>query len=336
MKDYLNILKEIMINGEDLPNRTGIPTRSLFGVMFSHDMRTGFPLLTTKKVNIQAIAVELEGFIKGITDKKWYQERKCFIWDEWCNPQILKKYDWSNPLSVFTEIKNKNNICPSLSPKVNKMIESIDVGNMDTESIKKLVQLYENDLGPIYGYQWRRFGKQYTVEHTDENTYTYNAFNGVDQLKTVIETLKANPFDRRMLVSAWNPIEVENQSLALPACHWAFQVKSNGVEFDLMFMMRSNDMFLGSPFNIASYGLLMKLIEKEVGLVARHLKCTIGDAHIYHNHFEQVEEQTNREPRVLPTLTIPNNNFSIYEWTYNDIELTDYNPHPAIRAVVAV
>ena len=350
MKAYLDILKKIMESGEDIPNRTGTDARAIFGMMFEHDMRTGFPLLTTKKMGPKTIFAELEGFIKGITDKRWYQERKCFIWDEWCNPQALTKYDFADPRAVIAQIIEANSVNPSISPKMNseinklkELLEDLDatLGTNQDPAVKdvarKLAQLYETDLGPIYGYQWRNFGKQYAPEKVAENIYEYDSGDGVDQLTKLINTLKTNPTDRRMLVLAWNPKEVENNTVALPACHWAFEVHSNGESFDLIWHQRSNDVGLGCGFNIASYAMLMKLIEKEIGKQARYLKGFFGNTHVYHDHFDMVKTMLAREPKPLPTLSIPDTGWkSIFEWSYTDFELVGYDPYPAIKAPVAV
>lgn len=348
MKKYLEIAENIMKNGELVGNRTGIRTKMVVGRDFRHDMREGFPLLTTKKINPNTPFIELEGFLNGVTDKKWYQERKCFIWDEWCNPQSLKKYD-SDPYNAFTQLKVNQEVNPSISPKFmesfSKMVKEQDyVENLqqvdwepDADSIRKLIQLYETDLGQIYGYQWRSFGKQYSIEKHDDLHYQYDGFEGVDQVSQLINTMKQNPLDRRMIVSAWNPIAVNNNTMALPPCHWAFNIQSNGQDFDMLVNFRSWDFFLGAPFNIAFYGMLMKLLEKETGLVARELIIQGANVHFYENQFDQVAIQLAREPRALPTLKIPDDKWNgIFNWKYNEYELTGYDPHPFIKAPVAV
>lgn len=348
MQSYLNLLRDVMENGEMVGNRTGIRTKMLIGRNFRHDMRTGFPLLTTKKINPNTPFVELEGFLNGITDKKWYQERKCFIWDEWCNPQKLNNYD-NNTYTAFNQLKINHELNPSISPKFiesfTKMIKEQDyIENLqqldwepDAESIRKLIQLYETDLGPIYGYNWRSFGKQYSIEKKDELHYQYDGFEGVDQISQLITTMKQNPLDRRMIISSWNPVEIGNNTMALPPCHWAFNIQSNGTDFDMLVYFRSWDFFLGAPFNSAFYGMLMKLLEKETGLVARELIIEGANVHLYENHFDQVNLQLSREPRNLPTITIPDENWkSIFDWKYTDYVIDGYDPHPFIKAPVAI
>lgn len=348
MKSYLDLVSDVLENGEFVGNRTGIRTKMVVGRHFTHDMRSGFPLLTSKKINPQTIFVELEGFIKGITDKRWYQEHKCYIWDEWCNPQILTKYDLTDARSVIIQLIKENSVNPSLSPKmiieINKLTELLEDLNTISSNdyspaiidiARKLAQLYETDLGPIYGYQWRNFGKQYRLEQIGESEYSYNAFNGIDQLKILVDRMKTNPLDRRMIVSAWNPIEIEANTMALPPCHWAFEVHSNGTEFDLIWHQRSVDVFLGLPYNIASYAMLMKLLEKETGLTARYLNGFLGNTHIYENHMEQVKLQLSREVYKLPTLKLPDD-VNIFTWESNQWELINYQHHPFIKAPVAV
>jgi thymidylate synthase len=294
-------------------------------------MRDGFPLITTKKINPQTIFVELEGFIKGITDKRWYQERKCYIWDEWCNPQRIKDYFIADPYIAFTQVIKKHFDNPSISTKfINQLNKLIDEQyyyervqhikwTPNTKTIYDLIQLYECDLGEIYGKQWRSFGN-------DE---------GIDQLYDLVNTMKNNPLDRRMIVSAWNPTAIKANTMALPPCHWAFEVHSNGTEFDLIWHQRSVDVFLGLPFNIASYAMLMKLLEKETGLVARHLNGFLGNTHIYENHMEQINLQLSREPYALPTLKLPDD-VNIFNWESHQWELINYQHHPFIKAPVAV
>lgn len=281
MKEYLDILQQVLDEGERKPNRTGIDTFSLSGAMFRHDMRKGFPLLTTKRMPPKTIFAELEGFIKGITDKTWYQKRGCNIWNEWCNPTI------------------------------------VPYGN---DEATKARMAAEPDLGPIYGYQWRNFNG-----------------SGVDQLKNALETLKHNPTDRRMIISAWNPIQLSE--MALPPCHFCFHLLSDGKFLDLCWSQRSVDTFLGLPFNIASYAMLLTLIAKEVHMIPRYLVGHLDDVHIYENHLEQVREQLSRKPFELPTIEILNsdgNDWSIFDWEYTDFNLINYQHHPTIKAPVAV
>lgn len=281
MKEYLNILKDVLNNGTWKQNRTGIKTKFITGAMFKFDMSNGtFPLLTTKKMPPKIIFAELEGFIKGVTDKSWYQERKCHIWDEWCNPKIV-------PYGNNSDTKRK--------------------------------MLEENDLGKIYGYQWNNFNG-----------------SGYNQLKKVIDTLKVNPLDRRMIVMAWNPLQLDE--MALPPCHYCFQLVSDGKYLDLIWSQRSVDTFLGLPFNIASYAMLLKLIACQVNLIPRNLVGMLADVHLYENQIGCAELQLSREPLILPSIQIvkQKEDWTIWDWKYTDFNMFDYQSYDAIKCEVAV
>ncbi|MDD5086816.1 MAG: thymidylate synthase [Candidatus Nanoarchaeia archaeon] len=288
MKTYLDIVKNIIDNGVLKKNRTGVDTIAVAGVMFEHDMKEGFPLLTTKSVPLKLVASELEFFIKGITDKKWLQERNNHIWDEWCTQ---KKVPY----------------------------------NHDEETKKKMSE--ERDLGPIYGWQWRNFGAKYDSFDKDP------IGNGIDQLKNLVETLKKNPNDRRMIVNAWNPVDLKD--MALPPCHYCFQVTVINGKLNLLWNQRSVDVALGLPFNIASYGLLLHLLAKETGLNEGRLVGFLGDTHIYVNHLDGLKEQIERKPFNLPKIKTEKFT-SIFEWKYDDSIVDDYNHHPRIKFKVAV
>ena len=288
MKAYLDIIQKILDKGELKHNRTGVDTLAIAGAMFEHDMQEGFPVLTTKKVPFRLVASELEFFIKGITDKKWLQERDNHIWDEWC--------------------------CP----------DNVPYGH-DAETKKKMLE--ERELGPIYGWQWRNYGAK------------YQAFDkaplgeGVDQLKNVVNKLKSDPTDRRMIVSAWNPHDIKH--MALPACHYGFQVTVINDKLNLLWNQRSVDSALGLPFNIASYGLLLHLLAKEAGLKEGKLIGFLGDTHVYVNHIDGLKEQLARETYKLPT--IETSDFkSIFDWKYTDTKLIDYKAQPTIKFEIAV
>ena len=262
--------RQVLHNGVKKDNRTGISTISTFAETFRHDMSDGFPLLTTKKMALNSILVELEGFIKGITSKKWYQDRGCSIWNS-----------WSNPLA----------------------------GPGD-------------DLGPIYGYQWRRFGQVYD-EDDDGCLFKHDQFNNI------INTLKNNPHDRRMVCSAWNPIHASR--MALPPCHVLWNVVILGDKLNLAWYQRSCDLMLGVPFNIASYATLLLLLCKESGFKPGILHGTLSDCHIYENQIDQAKLQMNRIPRELPTMDIGGTGeFNVYNWRHDLIKLENYNPYPKI------
>lgn len=261
MKQYLDLLQDILDNGVDKGDRTGTGTRSVFGRQMRFDLSKGFPLMTTKKVHLKSIIYELLWFLKGDTNVHYLQEHGVRIWNEWADEN--------------------------------------------------------GDLGPVYGAQWRNWNNE-----------------GIDQIKKVIETLKKNPNDRRMIVTAWNPSQVDN--MALPPCHMMFQFYVANNKLSCMLYQRSCDMFLGVPFNIASYALLTMMIAHVCGFELGEFVHTLGDTHIYLNHFDQVKEQLSREPRALPKMLIKRKVDSIDDFQFEDFELVDYDPWPAIKAVVSV
>lgn len=292
MRRYLSIVSDVLEFGKwKKPVRhqadgTAVElandTFALANVTFSHHMSNGFPLLTTKKMPLKTILVELEGFIKGITDKQWYKDRGCNIWNEWANPKKVAE-------AGFEATKNGESW------------------------IKSQAQMQINDLGPIYGSQWR-------------------AFDGrADQLKTIVDTLHKNPYDRRMVCSAWNPNQIDE--MALPPCHWGWNVTVIDDEINLFWVQRSCDLMLGVPFNIASYAALLMLLAKESGFKPGNLSGMLVDCHIYRNHLDGAHEQLKREPRKLPTLNIKDKNgkFSIFDWEASDVELIGYDSHPKLK-----
>ncbi|MDX9892904.1 MAG: thymidylate synthase [Patescibacteria group bacterium] len=290
MKAYLNIVKEIIDHGVRKANRTGTDTIAIAGTIFQHDLKNGFPLLTTKKVPYPLVTSELEFFIKGITDKQWLQNRDNHIWDEWCTP--LK------------------------TPYAN-----------DPETKAKM--LAERDLGTIYGWEWRHFGAQYQTYDTD---YTGQ---GIDQLKKLVDTLKTDPTSRRMLVLAWNPMDVDKA--VPPYCHYGFQVTVLDNRLNLFWNQRSVDVALGLPFNIASYATLLHLLAKESGYEEGTLTGFLADTHIYVNHLDGLKKQLSRDPEKYPPPKIETKNFkSIFDWDYRDTELIGYQSYPGIKFDIAV
>ena len=281
MKAYLDYLQHILDNGTITKNRTGVDTIACSGYMLVHDMKDGFPLLTTKKMGLKNIASELEMFIKGITSKSWLQERHNHIWDEWCNPQ------------------------------------KVEYGQ---DEITKQRMLAEDDLGKIYGYQWRKFNDNENVG---------------DQLSTVINTIKSDPTSRRLIISAWNPLQLNE--MALPPCviGYEFICYPETKTMDIIWAQRSVDSFLGLPFDLAEAALFLLLVCKETGYKPGKVIGMLGNCHIYTNCLDQVKEQLKREPYKLPTVEITNWK-SIYDWHYTDFILTNYNSYDKLTAVVAV
>ncbi len=293
---YADLVKEILAAPKK-ENRTGISTYAIACWNIRHDMADGFPLLTTKKMGMKTIAAELECFIKGLNTKKEFHERNCHIWDEWCNPQ------------------------------------KVPYGN-DAETKAKMMA--EDDLGRIYGTQWR----DWKTYEKDEATGLYKQ-GSIDQLKNAIDILKNDPFGspgRRNIVAAWNPAELKQ--MALPPCHYDFQLivtlNHQGEKvLNLKWDQRSVDTMLGLPFNIASYALLLLVIAKEVAMIPGILMGTLGDTHVYENHLTGAQEQISREPKSLPKIEITNFT-SIWDWKYTDFEMTGYESHPKIDFEIAV
>lgn len=290
MKEYLRIVQTILEKGQKKEDRTGTGTLSVPGMMFQHDMSEGFPLLTTKKIPYRLISSELEFFIKGITDKKWLQDRNNHIWDEWCSPDKVPY-------------------------------------NTDEETKKKMEA--ERELGPIYGFQWRNFGASYKSFDEDPGS------EGIDQLKDLVNKLKENPTDRRMIVMAWNPQDLKN--MALPPCHYGFQVVVINKKLNLLWSQRSVDVALGLPFNIASYATLLHLLALESGFEEGILTGFLGDTHIYLNHIKGLREQLSRDPEKYSLSKIKTENFSsIFNWEAGDTEVLNYRSYPTIKFKIAV
>lgn len=297
MEAYLNILRKILEEGVRTGDRTGVGTIAIPGATFEHDMADGFPLLTTKRMATRSIRVELEGFLNSITDKRWYQERGCTIWDEWANPNLVPY-------------------------------------GKDEETQQRMRE--EPDLGAIYGFGWRHFGAPYEdgAPISERNDPRYEG-QGYDQLADIVNKLtKDNPTCRRMICSAWNPNDLERQGL--PPCHYSWQAIPIGDTLHLQWNQRSVDTFLGLPFNIASYGLLLHLLAKEADMKEGKLIGNLGNTHIYSNHLDVVEEQLAREPYPLPQAVTED--VSIYDWTHKDTKFKGYkgNHHPSIKAPIAI
>ena len=306
MKQYLDLLKRVKEEGTRKKTRTGIDTLSVTGAMFEFDMSTGkFPLLTSKKMGVKSIFAELEFFIKGIHNKKWLQDRNCKIWNEWCDPRKV-------------------------------------LYGKDDATKQKMLE--EDELGRIYGVQWNSFGGGKTWDYYDPHIVEdetrmmllLKEKQGINQLKNAIETLKVNPFDRRMIVMAWNPLDLDK--MALPPCHYGFQLLSDGEYVDLLWNQRSCDLPLGIPFNIASYAMLLKLICTQVNMKPGKLIGFLADVHIYENQLEGVEEQLKREPLELPTLDVikTKEDWTIWDWEYTDYQLKNYVSLDGIKFPIAV
>ncbi|HEY2658795.1 MAG TPA: thymidylate synthase [Caulobacteraceae bacterium] len=267
-RQYLDLLADILAHGVERGDRTGTGTLGLFGRQMRFDLGAGFPVLTTKKLHLKSIILELLWFLRGDTNVGWLQERGVSIWDEWADEA--------------------------------------------------------GELGPVYGKQWR----------------SWAAPDGrvIDQIANVVAQIRANPYSRRHIVSAWNPADVDD--MALPPCHCLFQFyvapdDDGPGKLSCQLYQRSADVFLGVPFNIASYALLTQMVAQVTGLKVGEFVHTLGDAHLYLNHVEQAKTQLAREPRPFPTMAIAPR-ADLFSFEYEDFKLEGYSAHPAIRAPIAV
>ena len=310
-KQYQTLLSTILEHGVVKEDRTGTGTKSIFGYTIRHNMQEGFPLLTTKRVYWNGIKTELLWFLQGDTNIKYLVENNCNIW----NGDAYKNYE------TYA-------MANSYGVDVFSMDEFIDEIKTNDEFAKKW-----GELGPIYGKQWR--GWKSEDEYHDGESYAY--YQPIDQIKELIEQIKTNPNSRRLMVNAWNVSDLDK--MTLPPCHYGFQCYVNDGKLSLMWNQRSVDTFLGLPFNIASYGLLLEMLAKETGLIADQLIGNLGDTHLYLDHLEQAKEQIEREPKSLPIMKLSSghNLRAALKNRPNEIDLDDfmlvgYDPHPTIKA----
>ncbi len=297
MKVYLDLLQRVMDEGVRREDRTGTGTLSVFGHQMRFDLAAGFPLCTTKRVWFRGLACEMLWFLSGSTNIKPLVDQRISIWTAW-------------PLQRYLE-QTGQPVPPSDSAEWKALMHSFEARIRDDAAFAA----EQGALGPVYGQQWRSFG-------------------GTDQITAVINSLRTQPFSRRHVVSAWNP--PETPQMALPPCHMFFQFYAAKRRLSCQLYVRSNDLFLGAPFNIAQYALLTHMVAHQLDLVPGELVYTIGDAHTYLNHLDQVREQLGRSPYSLPTLQITRKPASIFEYTYEDFALHGYRHHPAIAAPIAV
>ena len=290
--DYKELLEDVLKNGIEKEDRTGTGTLSLFGKSIRHDMSDGFPVLTTKKIPLKTVSTELKWFLKGDTNIKYLVENGCNIWTGDAYKQYVKvwEYDLDEPLS-----------------------EEDFVERIKTD--EDFARVW-GELGPTYGKQWR------SIQDTFSPTLI-----PIDQLRNLIQEIKKNPNSRRLLVSSWAVDKIRN--MILPPCHYAFQCYIADGKLSLMWIQRSADLFLGVPFNISSYGMLLLLLCKETGYKPGELIGNFGDIHLYKNHLEQAKEQISRKPYELPELTVLNVDVLKGEFNY---VIENYNYHPTIKA----
>jgi thymidylate synthase len=324
-KQYTDLLQDILNNGIIKQDRTGTGTLSIFGKQIRHKMSDGFPLLTTKKMPFKVMVTELLWFLRGDTNIKFLVDNGCNIWNGDAYKNYINKFKetpWQFTPDTIEEFINRIKTDESFAKEW-------------------------GELGPIYGKQWRRW----EADDLDAPRYEYSFKKDIDQITNLINDIKTNPDSRRLMVNAWNVGELDQ--MILPPCHYGFQLytrKTTREEkitnpgkyraISLMWNQRSVDTFLGLPFNIASYALLLEIIAKEVNMIPDELIGSLGDVHLYNNHIEQAKEQLTREPFELPKLSI-NDEFwnpeigiieQIQHIKPNDFQLIDYQSHPAIKA----
>ncbi|MEM7573768.1 MAG: thymidylate synthase [Bacteroidota bacterium] len=301
MKKYHDLLQYILREGTPKGDRTGTGTLSVFGYQLRFDLSEGFPLLTTKKVHWKSVAHELLWFISGDTNIRYLVQNGVRIWNEWPYQHYLREQGLDSKLEKYS---------PDWKAGMKTFVENIKTDAQFAEQW--------GNLGPVYGRQWRNF-------------------SGVDQLAEVVENIKRNPDSRRHIVTAWNPVEIpEMVKAGLPPCHTIFQFYVAEGKLSCQLYQRSADVFLGVPFNIASYALLTHLVAHDCGLEVGDFVHTFGDAHLYSNHLEQTQIQLARTPGELPKLRLNPAIKSVFDFRFEDIELLNYEPQAAIKAPVAV
>jgi thymidylate synthase len=316
MRAYHELLKTILEHGNDRGDRTGTGTRSCFGLQFRHNLRDGFPLLTTKRLPWKSIVVELLWFLKGDTNIKYLLENDVHIWTADAYRMYKRKYG-DSPRHQETLQEFEQKILAN---------ENFAAG----EFSRPFAEMF-GDLGPIYGKQWRKW-EGIPQFKSDSKSFTSTIH---DQIKNVIESIKSNPEGRRHIVTAWNPAEVDG--MALPPCHCLFQFYVSSGKLSCHLYQRSADIFLGVPFNIASYALLTHIIAHQCRLGVGELVISFGDVHIYNNHRDQVAEQLTREPRPLPKLFIMSRIVEdVMKYDILDFVLEGYDPWPAIKGELSV
>jgi thymidylate synthase len=308
VKQYLDLLRDIRDHGEGKDDRTGTGTRSVFGRQIRFDLSEGFPAVTTKKLYMRSIIHELLWFLNGDSNLEYLAQNDVHIWDEWPYRNYVQQTTGKTVMAADTQTTAWRD----------GMKEFVDKVANDHAFAQKW-----GNLGPVYGYQWRHWPDGKGGE--------------IDQIQRAVDTLKNNPTSRRNIVSAWNVADIDEMAIAgLPPCHTMFQFYVVNGKLSCQLYQRSADTFLGVPFNIASYALLTHMMAQVTGLKPGEFVHTFGDAHIYNNHIDQVNEQLSREPYPLPKLVLNPKVKNIFDFKFEDITLENYQSHPAIKAPIAV
>jgi thymidylate synthase len=312
---YLNAARDILENGNVKSDRTGTGTISKFGVQMRFNLQDGFPLLTTKKVPFGLIKSELLWFLKGDTNIQYLLKHKNHIWDEWAIKNYFNSPEYTGPDMTNFGLRATSD------PDFNAIYQEEKKAFTDKVRDDDAFAAIWGDLGDVYGAQWRHWQKR-------------DGQGFIDQIHDVVEMIKKTPDSRRMLVTAWNPEDIPTQ--ALPPCHSLFQFYVADNKLSLQLYQRSGDFFLGIPFNIASYSLLLHMVAAQTGLEVGEFIHTIGDAHIYSNHIDQIKEQLTRPMHELPTLKLNSKVDDLSSYEMEDIVILNYESESAIKAPVAV